>query len=115
MKAEIRIEFDKDPDYNKVISIDHGDYTMEHWVQELSEQEQQEWRRQHSIHESAVFAAVRAGDAEIVKINDKQSQIKWRSDPVHAQWMNTISAEDNAKYHDFWARYHAAMAERKPK
>lgn len=112
MKAEISIEFGKDPEYDKVISVDHGEFTIEHWVATLSEDEQREWRKQHDIHEDAVHAAVRAGDAEIVKTSENSAMVKWRSEPIHVQWMNTISPEDNAKYHDFWARYHAAMSER---
>jgi hypothetical protein len=111
MKAEISVEFGKDPEYDKVISIDHGSFTIEDWVATLSIEEQHKWRLQHSIHENAVHSAIAAGDALIVKVG-RQSNIKWKSEPIHVQWMNTISAEDNASYHSFWARYHAAMAER---
>lgn len=113
MKAEISIEFGKDPEYEKVISVDHGQFTIEDWVATLSIAEQQEWRRQHDIHEAAVHAAVAAGDAEIIKPTPDSAFIKWRSEPIHVKWMQTISEQDNASYHDFWARYHAAMQERK--
>ena len=112
MKAEISVEFGKDPEYDKVISVDHGSFTIEDWVATLSIEEQNEWRQQHAIHEAAVHSAIANGDALIVKVGVRQSSIKWKSEPIHAQWMNTISAEDNASYHSFWKRYHAAMAER---
>jgi hypothetical protein len=112
MKTEISTEFGKDPEYDKVISINHGSFTIEDWVATLSVEEQHEWRLQHSIHENAVHLAVAAGDAQIVRLGAGRSSIKWKSEPIHSQWMNTISAEDNVIYHSFWARYHAAMAER---
>ena len=112
MKAEISTEFGKDPEYDKVISIDHGSFTIEDWVATLPIEEQHEWRQQHAIHEAAVHSAIAAGDAQIVRPTQGRSDIKWKSESVHAQWMNTISAEDNASYHSFWARYHAAMTEK---
>jgi hypothetical protein len=59
-----------------------------------------------------VHAAVAAGDAEVHTPDPKNATIKWRNQEIHLYWMNTISAEDNASYHSFWARYHAAMDER---
>lgn len=112
MSTEVNIKFDADPDYNKVITVRRGEFTIEDWVATLDESEQQEWRRQHDIHEAAVHAAVAAGDAEIVNQHSMNTSIKWRNQEIHLYWMNTISAEDNASYHSFWSRYHAAVAER---
>ena len=56
MSTQVNIAFDADPDYNKVITVHRGEFTMEHWVATLSVEEQQEWRRQHDIHEAAVHA-----------------------------------------------------------
>jgi hypothetical protein len=112
MSTQVNIEFDADPDYNKVITVYRGEFTMEDWVATLDESEQQEWRRQHDIHEAAVHAAVAAGDAEVHTPDPKNATIKWRNQEIHLYWMNTISAEDNVSYHSFWSRYHAAVTER---
>ena len=112
MSTQVITTFDQDPEYNKVITVARGEFTIEHWVATLSTEEQQEWRRQHDIHEEAVYAAIAAGDAEILNRHSLNSTIKWRNQEIHLHWMNTISAEDNASYHSFWARYHDAMTER---
>jgi hypothetical protein len=112
MKAEISTEFGKDPEYDKVISINHGSFTIEDWVATLSIEDQNEWRQQHAIHEAAVHSAIAAGDALIVKVGDRQSNIKWRNEEIHLYWMHTISAEDHVSYQSFWTRYRAAMTER---
>lgn len=112
MSTDVIAAFDQDPEYQKTIIVNRGEFTIEHWVATLSLEEQQEWRRQHDIHEAAVYAAVAAGDAEVVNRHSANSAVKWKNDEVHGQWMNTISQADNDSYHSFWSRYHAAMAER---
>lgn len=112
MSTQVVATFDQDPDYEKVITVRSSEFTIEHWVATLSLEEQQEWRRQHDIHEAAVQAAVAAGDAEVHVFDPRNAMVKWKNDEVHGQWMNTIAPEDNESYHSFWARYHAAMAER---
>lgn len=112
MSTQVITTFDQDPDYDKVITVTRGEFTMEDWVATLTDQEQQEWRRQHDIHEAAVHAAVAAGDAEVHTPDPKNATIKWKSQEIHVQWMNTISAEDNESYHSFWSRYHAAVTQR---
>lgn len=112
MSTQVITTFDQDPDYDKVITVYRGDFTMEEWVCTLSEAEQKEWWHQHDIHEAAVHAAVAAGDAKVHTPDAKNATIKWRSQEIHEKWMNTISAEDNESYHSFWSRYHAAVAER---
>ena len=112
MSTEVITTFDQDPEYEKVITVKLGEFTIEHWVATLSLEEQQEWRRQHDIHEAAVHAAMAAGDAEVHVIDAHNAMVKWKNNEVHGQWMNTISQADNDSYHSFWARYHAAMAER---
>ncbi len=112
MTTKVDTSFGEDPDYEKVITVRRGDFTMEHWVATLSEEEQKEWWRQHDIHEAAVHAAVAAGDAEVHTPDPHNATIKWKSQEIHIQWMNTISREDNDSYHSFWSRYHAAVAER---
>lgn len=112
MTTRVDTSFGEDPNYDKVITVHRGGFTMEQWVTTLSAEEQQEWWRQHDIHEAAVHAAVAAGDAEVHTPDPQNATIKWKSQEIHIQWMNTISAEDNASYHSFWSRYHAAVAER---
>jgi hypothetical protein len=112
MSTQVTTTFDADPDYDKVITVKRGEITMEDWIATLDVGEQQEWRKQHDIHEAAVHAAVDAGDAEVHTPDPKNATIKWKSQEIHVYWMNTISADDNTSYHSFWARYHAAMEER---
>ncbi len=64
MSTQVITTFDQDPNYDKVITVCRGEFTMEEWVATLSDAEQEEWWRQHDIHEAAVHAAVAAGDAE---------------------------------------------------
>lgn len=112
MTTKVDTTFGQDPNYDKVITVKRGEFTMEDWVSTLSQEEQQEWRKQHDIHEAAVHAAVAAGDAEVHTPDPENATIKWRNQEIHLYWMNTISAEDNDSYHSFWSRYHAAVAER---
>jgi hypothetical protein len=112
MSTQVITAFDQDPEYEKIIIVNRSNFTIEDWVATLSVEEQQEWRRQHDIHEKTVYAAVEAGDAEVVNRHSMNSAVKWKSQEIHLKWMNTISAEDNQSYHSFWDRYHAAMAER---
>lgn len=112
MPTSIETHHDQDPEFGKVIQVRRQGFTMEQWILTLPECEQQEWQRQHDIHEAAVHAAVAAGDAEVLTPDPHTATIKWRSPEIHAQWMDTISAEDNRVYHDFWARYHAEVAAR---
>jgi hypothetical protein len=112
LPTSIETQHDQDPEFAKVIQVRRDGFTMEHWITTLPEPEQQEWWRQHDIHEAAVHAAVAAGDAEVITPDPHTATIKWRSPEIHAQWMDTISAEDNASYHSFWSRYHAEVARR---
>jgi hypothetical protein len=113
MTTQIITTSDQDADYQKVITITHGAFTMEHWVATLSINGQQEWRRLQSIHEDAVHAAVAAGDAEVLHSDTINATIKWRNQEIHSHWMNTISVEDRASYNSFWTRYQSAEAKRK--
>jgi hypothetical protein len=116
MSTDIQINLvEGEDDYGKIITVRRTDFTIEDWAATLPESERLEWRRQHDIHEDAVHAAVAAGDAEINDIDPYNVVIKWKNPEIHEKWMNTISAEDNEKFHDFWRRYHIAAEKRMSK
>ena len=112
MTTQITTAFNQDSPYNKVITVARGEFTIEQWVATLSTEEQQEWQKQHHIHDSVVRAAMTAGDARAITYDPTNATIEWRNHEIHMQWMNTISVEDHASYHSFRTRYHAATAER---
>jgi len=109
MNTKVTTEFDTDPEFGKVITVKHGPIPIGQWAETLPAEELAEWLRQDDIHEKAVHAAVAAGDCEIDQPNTQNAAIKWRSQDIHQKWMNTISNEDHAIYHDFWHRYLTAM------
>lgn len=112
MGTKVTTTFDQDPDFDKVITVTRSDWTMEDWIATLPQAEQDEWWRQHDIHEAAVQAAVAAGDAQVHTPDPQNATIKWKSQEIHGQWMATISESDNASYHSFWSRYHEAQKQR---
>jgi hypothetical protein len=110
--TQITTTVDQDSPFNKVITAEYGEFSFNQWLATLSTEDQQEWEKQCRLHNTAVDAAVAAGDARVT-LNIKNNTIEWRTEEIHSRWMNTISVEDHASYHSFWTRYHTATTERK--
>lgn len=112
MTTKVDTTFGKDPDYDKVISVKHGQITINEWGEKyLTAEENAEWLEQDRIHEEAVHAAIAVGDCCHDRTDQYNVQIKWRNQEVHVKWMNTISQENHAVYNSYWDRYHDKMAE----
>ena len=112
MTTQIITTVNQDSPYNRVITVDYGEFSFNDWLATLNTEDQQEWEKQWRIHTIAVDAAVAAGDARVTH-NTKNATIEWRTEEIHMHWMNTISVENHTSYKSFWARYQAATAERK--
>lgn len=112
MTTKVDTTFGEDPDYDKVITVKHGKITINEWGEKyLTPEENAKWLEQDRIHEAAVHAAIAAGDCFHDRTDQYNVQIKWRNQEVHLEWMNTISQENHAVYHSYWARYNEKMAE----
>jgi hypothetical protein len=110
--TQITTTVDQDLPFNKVITYDYGEFSFNQWLATLNTEDQQEWEKQSHLHNTAVDAAVVAGDARVTH-NIKNSTIEWRTEEIHLCWMNTVDAKDQAIFHSFWDRYHTAAAGRK--
>jgi hypothetical protein len=112
MITQISTTVDQDSTYNKVITYDYEEFSFNQWLATLSTEDQQEWKKQCHLHNTAVDTAVLAGDARMI-LNTKNATIEWRTEEIHQHWMNTVGAKDHASYQSFWSRYHTAATGRK--
>ena len=110
MTTKVTTTFDADPDYAKIITVNHGNITINEWAEKnLTPEENAEWLRQDKIHEEAVHAAVAAGDCFLDQQDKFNAAIKWKSETIHQKWMDTIPPADHEIYKMFWTRYLAYL------